>query len=267
MAPTSKLRFIGEVRRDDDYVWSARDRELGSTGRRMGDPEYEGFVFMRGVLHPRSLADDGARLLNKKERAAFDYTLACAHRDPRGWAISLEHHLPDDVRRLPGPTPVQVGINIGIDGVVYEPRWTLRHANGELLGGRLYPEQCRTAPPPQPVQVPQTVHVVPVPNFVYHPAPEIVVQNGRAYAVKDGAAPPGYSPPRVALPRNGRAPGVPHIAVEQRPDGQEVRRVAYSQNPAALPSPHQGNPQIPYHPQPSPQIPQPRGLSRLWRRS
>jgi hypothetical protein len=35
-------------------------------------------------------------------------------------------------------------------------------------------------PPPIQRPVPQNVHIVPVPNIVHHPAPEIVMQGGRA---------------------------------------------------------------------------------------
>jgi hypothetical protein len=123
--------------------WSARDKQLGTTGRRLGDPEYGHYVLKRGVINARSLAHDHLVLLTKKERAAWDYCLLHARKHELGQAALLPAHIPAEIRRMPGKEITQVVINLGWNGLIDEPRWLIRLADGEMLGGSL------EAPPKQ----------------------------------------------------------------------------------------------------------------------
>jgi hypothetical protein len=82
-------------------------------------------------------------LLTKKERAAWDYCLLQARKHELGQAALLPAHIPAEIRRMPGKEIIQVVINLGWNGLIDEPRWLIRLADGEMLGGSL------EAPPKQ----------------------------------------------------------------------------------------------------------------------
>lgn len=132
------VRDIGQliVQKGDDGQWSARDKQLGTTGRRMGDPEYEHYVLMRGCHYPRSVAHDHLTLLSKKEREAFECCMLGAQKDPAGHCFLAARHIPDVIQRMSGKQIVHVGINLNYQGLAVEPRWTMSFSDGELLGGR-----------------------------------------------------------------------------------------------------------------------------------
>jgi hypothetical protein len=154
-----------------NYQWTARDKQLGTTGRRMGDPEYDGLIFLRGVTTPRSLADDRAALLTLKERTIFEYARLCAQADPKGHCGLRPEHIPAEIARMRGARPFWMMINLGLDGVVREPGWLMRFHGGEVIGGSL----------PWPASVTQETHVLHGTVVHHHRAePEHVHHNYRS---------------------------------------------------------------------------------------
>jgi hypothetical protein len=135
------MRDLGGIVIRDGETWSARDKQLGTTGRRMGDPEYKEYVLYGGMHHARSLAHDHLTLLSVKERAAFDCALMGAKQNKDGRCILLAHHVPPQIQNMPGKKITQVTINLDYAGIAGEPRWNMRFEDGELIGGRVPMEQ------------------------------------------------------------------------------------------------------------------------------
>jgi hypothetical protein len=153
----------------ETYQWTACDRQLGTVGRAPGDPEFDGIVFYQGMLKARCLADDGGKLLSAKEKAIFGYTLAAAHANPQGHGAVLREHIPPEIARMPGETPLSLVINLCIDGIHgYEPRWVLTKADGKIVGGRLDPSQTQRQE--QRIERQRRVHI--------HQAPDLFIDHG-----------------------------------------------------------------------------------------